>query len=101
MPAVTVADILKQEHPQIGATILSLLDDTQSGEILPLLDKALREEIMLRIARLETLDPAAMEELDGVLEQHIGAIKSTPPRPIEGAKSAGGYLEYGGRPTRR
>ena len=92
MPAVTVADILKQEHPQIGATILSLLDDTQSGEILPLLDKALREEIMLRIARLETLDPAAMEELDRVLEQHIGAIKSTPPRPIEGAKSAADIL---------
>ena len=39
MPAVTVADIFKQEHPQIGATILSLLDDTQSGEILPMLDK--------------------------------------------------------------
>ena len=92
MPAVTVADILKQEHPQIGATILSLLDDTQSGEILPLLDKTLREEVMLRIARLETLDPAAMEELDRVLEQHIGAVKSTPPRPIEGAKSAADIL---------
>ena len=47
---------------------------------------------MLRIARLETLDPAAMEELDRVLEQHIGAIKSTPPRPIEGAKSAADIL---------
>ena len=92
MPAVTVADILKQEHPQIGATILSLLDDTQSGEILPLLDKTLREEVMLRIARLETLDPAAMEELDRVLEQHIGAVKTTPPRPIEGAKSAADIL---------
>ena len=92
MPAVTVANILKQEHPQIGAMILSLLDDTQSGEILPLLDKTLREEVMLRIARLETLDPAAMDELDRVLEQHIGEVKSTPPRPIEGAKSAADIL---------
>jgi len=72
--------------------ILSLLDDTQSGEILPLLDKALREDIMVRIARLQTLDPAAMEELDRVLEQHIGAVKSIPPRPIQGAKSAADIL---------
>jgi len=35
---------------------------------------------------------SGMEELDRVLEQHIGAIKSTPPRPIEGAKSAADIL---------
>ena len=92
MPPVSVADIIQQEHPQIGAMILSMLEDRQAGEILPLLEKELREEIFLRIARLQKLDPSAMEELDRVLEQHLGAGQKAPPKEVKGTKSAADIL---------
>ena len=45
MPAVSVANIIRQEHPQIGAMILTLLEDVLAGQVLPLLDQDLRKDI--------------------------------------------------------
>ena len=92
MPAISVANIIRQEHPQIGAMILTLLEDVLAGQILPLLDQDLRKDIMYRVARLEKLDPSAMEELDKVLEHHIGAAPKAIARDVHGAKTAADIL---------
>jgi flagellar motor switch protein FliG len=72
--------------------ILTLLEDVLAGQVLPLLDEDLRKDIMYRVARLEKLDPAAMEELDKVLEHHIGAAPKAIAREVHGAKTAADIL---------
>ena len=52
MDAPTVADMIRNEHPQIIATILVHLEFDQAGEILKNFTERLRNDVLLRIACL-------------------------------------------------
>jgi flagellar motor switch protein FliG len=69
MDSASVAELIKGEHPQIIATILVHLDPDQAGEVLSALSERLRNDVMLRIATLEGVQPAAMRDLNEVLTQ--------------------------------
>jgi flagellar motor switch protein FliG len=69
MDAASVAELIKGEHPQIIATILVHLDADQAGEVLSALNERLRNDVILRIATLEGVQPAAMRDLNEVLTQ--------------------------------
>lgn len=69
MDSGSVAELIKGEHPQIIATILVHLEAEQAGEILGQLDERLRNDVVLRIATLERVQPAAMHDLNEVLSQ--------------------------------
>ncbi|MER2471397.1 flagellar motor switch protein FliG [Photorhabdus laumondii] len=61
------ADMIREEHPQIIATILVHLNRGQAADILALFDDKLRNDIMLRIATFGGVQPAALAELTEVL----------------------------------
>ncbi|WJV60939.1 flagellar motor switch protein FliG [Pectobacteriaceae bacterium CE70] len=61
------ADLIRDEHPQIIATILIHLKRAQAADILALFDERLRNDIMLRIATFGGVQPAALAELTEVL----------------------------------
>ncbi len=65
--AQSVAELIKGEHPQIIATILVHLDRNQASEILEQLTERLRNDVLLRIATLEGIQPSALRELNNVL----------------------------------
>ena len=67
MDAASVAELIKQEHPQIIATILVHLDRDQAGAILGHFPARLRDDAMLRVATLEGIQPNALRELNDVL----------------------------------
>ncbi len=67
MDATSVAELIKGEHPQIIATILVHLDPDQAGEVLGHLAERLRNDVMLRIATLEGVQPSAMRDLNETL----------------------------------
>jgi flagellar motor switch protein FliG len=69
MDSASVAELIKGEHPQIIATILVHLDPDQAGEVLSALSERVRNDVMLRIATLEGVQPAAMRDLNDVLTQ--------------------------------
>ena len=101
MDAASVAELIKGEHPQIIATILVHLDADQASEILAQLPERLRNDVVLRIATLEGVQPAALRDLNEVLTQLLsGADKvkksargrrATPRREI--LNRLGGTLE--------
>lgn len=76
-----IAEMLRYEHPQIVAIVLSYLDSDQSAEVLTALPENLRADIVMRIAMLDGIHPSALNELDEVLEKQFTGSK--------GAKSAG------------
>jgi flagellar motor switch protein FliG len=68
-----VADLVRTEHPQIVAIILSYLGAEQSAEILAVLPDNLRADLVVRIATLDGIQPSALAELDEVMEKQFAA----------------------------
>ncbi len=69
MDPASAADLIRNEHPQIIATILVHLDPDQSSAILQNFTDRLRNDVLLRIATLEGVQPQALRELNDVLTQ--------------------------------
>lgn len=61
------SELIRDEHPQIIATILVHLRREQAADILALFDDNLRNDIMLRIATFGGVQPLALAELTEVL----------------------------------
>ncbi len=67
---------LKEEHPQVVATLLSLIPSELSAAVLEKFDEQTRSELVLRVALLDQVDPSALIELNDMLERTIGADAS-------------------------
>ena len=92
----SIADLIRLEHPQIIATILSLLDADQSAEVLGLLPANMRSDILMRVATMESLQPAAIKELDEIMEKQLtgsDSVKSSSVGGIDAAASIINLLE--------
>lgn len=94
MDARSVSSILKDEHPQICAIVLSSLDSEHGAEVLTLLPEKRRPEILMRVASLDAIHPNALEELDEMLAKQITENISTPPSKVDGLRSAANILNY-------
>ncbi|MGC3874883.1 flagellar motor switch protein FliG [Halomonas sp. GXIMD04776] len=62
-----VAELIRDEHPQIIATILVHLERHQAADILELFNEKQRNDVVLRIATFSGVQPAALQELTEVL----------------------------------
>ena len=96
MAPKAIAEVLVEEHPQIAATVMTQLYDEQAAKVLELLPDEMRKDVILRIARMEELDPRAMEELDRVLESQLGKLQRTPPRKVMGPDNLAAILNATG-----
>jgi flagellar motor switch protein FliG len=67
MEPQSAADLIREEHPQIIATILVHLKRSQAADILAQFDERQRNDVMLRIATFGGVQPAALAELTEVL----------------------------------
>jgi flagellar motor switch protein FliG len=67
MDPLSIAELLRNEHPQIIAAILVHLEFDQSAAVLKHFHERLRNDVMLRIATLEGIQPAALKDLNEVL----------------------------------
>lgn len=69
MEPQAVAELIKNEHPQIIATILVYLETEQSAAILNFFNDELKSNVVIRIATLEGVQPAALSHLNDVLSK--------------------------------
>lgn len=90
----SIADLIRLEHPQIISTILSLLDPDQSAEVLALLPENMRSDVLLRIATMETVQPAAIKELDEMMEKQLTGSDSVKSSTVGGIDAAANILNY-------
>jgi flagellar motor switch protein FliG len=67
MEAATVSEMIREEHPQIIATILVHLERRQAADVLATFEEKLRNDVVLRIATFSGVQPAALQELTEVL----------------------------------
>jgi flagellar motor switch protein FliG len=67
----TVVDLIRNEHPQIIALVLSYLEPEKTAKILALLPEPMHSDLMLRVATLDGVQPAALQELHLVMERQF------------------------------
>jgi flagellar motor switch protein FliG len=95
MDARAVAELIRQEHPQIIAIVHAYLDPDQSAEVLEQFPEWLRADVIIRIATLDGIQPHALHELDDVIEKTFsgkkGALKTS---IIGGIKTASNILNF-------
>jgi flagellar motor switch protein FliG len=73
MDARQVAEVIRNEHPQIIAIVLSYLEPEQSAEVLECLPEGLRSDLVMRVALLDGIQPSALAELDDMMEKQFAA----------------------------
>ncbi len=94
MDARQVATIIQNEHPQIQTIVLSYLDPEQSAQILSQFPETVRLDLIMRIATLEEVQPAALQELNEIMEKQFAGSAGTQTAKIGGLKSAANIMNY-------
>jgi len=88
MDARGIADMIRGEHPQVVAIILSLLEHEVAADVLTFLPPDVRPEVMQRIAHLDTVQPSAMMELEAIMKQQFSKAASAQSSSFGGIKAA-------------
>jgi flagellar motor switch protein FliG len=96
MDSGAVAELIKNEHPQIIATILVHLDRDQASEVLGHFVERLRNDVILRIATLDGIQPTALRDLNEVLTKLITAPNNIKKSAMGGTRVAAEILNFMG-----
>ncbi len=96
MDAPTVADLIKNEHPQIIATILVHLAHDHASDILNQFPERLRNDVVLRIATLEGIQPEALKELNDVMLRLLSGSASVKQSAMGGVRAVAEILNFMG-----
>lgn len=88
MDGASVAELVRNEHPQILAAILVHLDFDQASEVLKHFTERQRNEVMIRIATLDGIQPSALKDLNEVMSQLLAGGDRLKKSSLGGAKTA-------------
>ena len=89
-----IADLVRNEHPQIIAIVLSHLDPDQAAEALKYLPERTRADVLLRIATLDGIPPHALNELNDVMAKQFAGNQNLKSSTIGGVKVAANILNF-------
>ena len=88
MDAASVAELLRNEHPQIVAAILVHLDADQGSAVLKLFTERQRNEVLVRIATLDGIAPSALKDLNEVMARALHSGSTARKASLGGVKTA-------------
>tara|TARA_R110001592_G_scaffold38315_2_gene126482 strand:- start:22419 stop:23447 length:1029 start_codon:yes stop_codon:yes gene_type:complete len=94
MDGRAVAELIRYEHPQIQAIVLSYLESDQAAEVLGVLDEKVRLDVIMRVASLQSIQPQALQELNDILEKQFSGNASTKTSKIGGVKCAADIMNF-------
>jgi flagellar motor switch protein FliG len=94
--APAVAELVKHEHPQIVASILVHLERDHAAAILALLPERMRKEVVLRVATLDGIQPAALAELNESLARVLTGSDKLKRSALGGVRAAAEMLNFMG-----
>ncbi|NUZ05938.1 flagellar motor switch protein FliG [Piscinibacter koreensis] len=96
MDAQAVAELLRNEHPQIVAAILVHLDFDQASSVLKVLPERNRNEVIVRIATLDGIQPSALKDLNEVMSSLLTGGDRMRKSVLGGVKAAAEMLNLMG-----
>jgi flagellar motor switch protein FliG len=90
----SIAELLKNEHPQIVASILVHLERDHASEVLKNLPERMRNDVLLRIATLDGIQPQALQELNEVLSKVLAGGEKLRKATLGGTKATAEILNF-------
>lgn len=89
-----IADLVRQEHPQIIAIVMAHLDGDQAAEVLKCLPDRVRADVLIRIATLDSIPPNALNELNDVMARQFAGSQNLKSSSVGGVKVAANILNF-------
>ncbi len=89
-----ISDMIVNEHPQVIAIILSVLEYDVAADVLNFLPSDKRAEILQRVASLESVQPSAMEELERIMKEQFSSNSSAKSSSFGGIKTAAKIMNF-------
>jgi flagellar motor switch protein FliG len=87
-----IAELIRLEHPQIIAIVLSFLESDQAAQVLSQFPERVRTDVIMRIATLDGIQPNALRELDEILEKQFSGATNVKSSNLGGVKTAAEIL---------
>jgi flagellar motor switch protein FliG len=88
MDPASVAELLRNEHPQIVAAILVHLEFDQAADVLKNFNERQRNEVMVRVATLDGIQPSALKDLNEVMSKVLAGGERMKKSMMGGVKPA-------------
>lgn len=89
-----IAEVIKMEHPQVLAIVISYLDADLAAKVLAELPGPTQTEVVMRIAQLDGVQPVALGKLDEMIEKQIAGKGSSVSASLGGPKTAASILNF-------
>jgi flagellar motor switch protein FliG len=89
-----IAELIRLEHPQIIAIVMSFLDPDQAAGVLSEFPDRVRTDVIMRVATLDGIQPAALQELDEILEKQFSGASNVKSSALGGVKKAADILNF-------
>lgn len=90
----SVAEIIRLEHPQIIAIVLSYLESDQAAEVLTCFPDRVRVDVLMRIATIDGIQPVALTELNDIMEKQFAGNTNVKTSSVGGIKTAANILNF-------
>ena len=89
-----IAELVRNEHPQIIAIVMAHLDGDQAAEVLKCLPDRVRVDVLLRLATLDGIPPHALNELNDVMARQFAGSQNLKSSSVGGVKVAANILNF-------
>ncbi len=94
MDARGIYEVIRLEHPQIIGIVCSFLDPDQAAAVLSMFPDRDQANVLLRIATLDGVQPAALSELNEILEKQFNGNAGSQTATVGGVKTAADILNF-------
>jgi flagellar motor switch protein FliG len=86
LDAASVLAVISNEHPQVQGIVLAYLDAVHAAEVLTLMSDHVRQEVIVRIGMLSSVQDYAVEELNNIVAQKINASAGIQSAAMNGSR---------------
>ncbi len=94
MDAKSIGEMVSDEHPQVIAIILSVLEHDVAAEVLEYVSESKRSEIIKRVASLDSVQPSAMAELEGIMAKQFSNNTTSRASNLGGIETAAKIMNF-------
>ncbi len=89
-----IYEVIKLEHPQIISIVCSFLEADQAAQVLSFFPERDQANVLQRIATLDGIQPAALTELNDILEKQFSGASASQTTMVGGLKTAADILNF-------
>jgi len=102
LDARSIVDLIRNEHPQVIATVLTYLESEQAAQVVSFLPEDKHVDLLMRMSTIDSIKPEALTELGQMIQEQISGQKQGKNASIGGIKSVADVINYleGGAETK-